>query len=252
MSGKNIPLIAHRGESYDAPENTLGAINLAWEKGAQAVEVDVHFTADNEICVIHDKTTLRTTGKNLVVRKVKMSQLKELDAGLWKGEKWKGERIPTLAEVLSTVPPNGKLIVEIKSSSKMLGKLKQDIERSGLRKDQVEIISFNLNTASAAKKLLPEHKVLWLVEIYHPFLNYFLGKNSKSIIKKVKQNALDGANIDDRKYLTHGFIAELKRSEFSVYTWTINCPLRAKELLGFGVDYITTDRPSWMNDILKK
>ena len=230
MSGKNTHLIAHRGESYDAPENTLGAINLAWEKGAQAIEVDVRLTADNKICVIHDRTTLRTTGKNLVVRKVKMSQLKELDARLWKGEKWKGERIPTLAEALSTVPPNGKMIVEIKSSSKILGKLKQEIGRTGLRKDQVKIIAFNLNTASEAKKIIPKHKVLWLVEIYPPFFNYFLEKNSKSIIKKVKQNALDGVNIGNSKYLTQSFIYQLKHSQLSIYTWTINCPLRANEL----------------------
>lgn len=246
-----IPLIAHRGESFDAPENTLAAINLAWERGALAVEVDVHLTADNHICVIHDSTTFRTTGKKLVVRKTKMSQLKELDAGLWKGEKWRGEPIPALAEVLETVPSNGKLIVEIKSSSKILDKLKYEIERSGLRNDQVEIIAFGLNTIAAAKKLMPEHKMLWLTELFNPYIHSVSGKSPKSLIKYVKAKALDGVNVGDCRYLTNRYASELKQAKLEVYTWTVNNPQRAKQLLDFGVDWITTDRPSWMRDMLK-
>ena len=61
-------LIAHRGESYDAPENTLASLNLAWERGALAVEVDVHLSKDNQVVVIHDSTTTRTAGKSEKVK----------------------------------------------------------------------------------------------------------------------------------------------------------------------------------------
>jgi glycerophosphoryl diester phosphodiesterase len=246
-----IPLIAHRGESFDAPENTLAAINLAWERGALAVEVDVHLTADNQICVIHDKTTERTAGKRMVIKGSVMAQLKKFDAGLWKGEKWRGEPIPTLTEVLKTVPANGKLVVEIKSSSKILDKLKQEIELSGLRKEQVEIIAFSLSTIAAAKKLMPEHKMLWLIELLHPYIHSVLGKNPKSLIKYVKARALDGVNVGDCKYFTHRYISELKQAQLDVYTWTVNNPQRAKQLLDFGVDWVTTDRPSWMRGMLR-
>ena len=98
---KNL-IIAHRGESYDAPENTLAAINLAWQRNADAVEIDIQLSADNQIVVIHDLNTKRIGNRNKKVKKQTLAELKELEAGKHKGEKWKDEKIPTLSEVLET------------------------------------------------------------------------------------------------------------------------------------------------------
>ena len=78
-------IIAHRGESWLAPENTLAAFNLAWKRGADAVELDVHLTADGHLIVCHDDNTERTTGRKLVIRQSTLAELRTLDAGAWKG-----------------------------------------------------------------------------------------------------------------------------------------------------------------------
>ena len=99
MSAQQI-FIAHRGASYLAPENTVAAVNLAWELGADAVEVDVFLAKDNRVMVNHDKDTKRTAAgkKNMVIRNTPSQVLRNLDVGRWKDEKYKGEKMPFLSE----------------------------------------------------------------------------------------------------------------------------------------------------------
>jgi glycerophosphoryl diester phosphodiesterase len=249
MIMNHFTLIAHRGESYDAPENTLAAINLAWQMGVKAVEVDVHLTSDNEICVIHDPDTLRTTGKKLIVRESSMEQLQKLDAGSWKGEKWVGEKIPNLKKVLASVPPHGKLVIEIKSDSKLLEKLAKVTKNSGLR--DVEIIAFNIYTLAKAKQMMPQYKVLWLFKARTSLLQYLTGTYPAAVIRKLKKYNIDGVNVGDSRYLTEKFIEKFISAGFLVYTWTVNDPERAFTLLKSGVVCITTDRAAWMAEMLK-
>ena len=89
-----IRFISHRGESYDAPENTMAAFRLAVARQTAGFECDVYLTADNEIVCIHDTTTTRTADGSLTVASSTLAQLKELDAGSWKGAQFVGERIP--------------------------------------------------------------------------------------------------------------------------------------------------------------
>jgi glycerophosphoryl diester phosphodiesterase len=107
--------IAHRGASYLAPENTMASAKLAWEMGADAVEIDIHLSKDNRIMVIHDSDTKRTCSekKNLIIEKTPSILLRDLDAGSWKGAEFKGEKIPYLTEIIETVPEGKTLVVEI-------------------------------------------------------------------------------------------------------------------------------------------
>lgn len=97
-----VAIIAHRGASYEAPENTLPAVRLGWERDADAVEVDIHQTRDGRIVAIHDRSTARVTGRTGLVAETTLERLRSLDAGSWKGMRWRGVRIPTLEEVLET------------------------------------------------------------------------------------------------------------------------------------------------------
>ena len=85
---KHIPteIIAHRGASYIAPENTLASVKLAWKLNADAVEIDVNLTQDKRIVAIHDPTTKRTTSANLVFNKTSSEELRKLDAGILKSK----------------------------------------------------------------------------------------------------------------------------------------------------------------------
>jgi glycerophosphoryl diester phosphodiesterase len=105
-------IIAHRGASHDAPENTLASVNLAWEIGADAAEVDVHLSKDKRIMVIHDGDTKRTTGENMLIRESMSSDLRSLDASN-SMDQFRGERIPFLEEVMATVPEGKVLFVEV-------------------------------------------------------------------------------------------------------------------------------------------
>ena len=131
-------IIAHRGESHDAPENTLSAINLAWKRGAEAVEIDVHMSKDSQIVAIHDFDTKRLAGVNKDVRKQTLAELKALDVGSWKGAQWQGEQIPVLKEILETVPNGKKLVIEIKSDATMIPILKEELGRSSLTPEQID------------------------------------------------------------------------------------------------------------------
>ena len=109
----SVEIIAHRGASYLAPENTRASVMMGWEKKAD-VEVDVHLSQDNRIVVIHDSTTKRTTNQDLKVSETPSDVLHHLDAGSFKGEQFAGEPIPFLADIIDTIPPPKKLFVEIK------------------------------------------------------------------------------------------------------------------------------------------
>ena len=129
-SNTQVTYIAHRGASYDAPENTLAAAKLAWEMNVDAVEVDIHLSKDNKIMVIHDGNTKRTTGEDFIVIDTNSDVLRKLDAGSFKGEKFKGEKIPFLEEIIETIPEGKKLVVELKSRDHVLPKMEQILKNN--------------------------------------------------------------------------------------------------------------------------
>ena len=97
-------IVAHRGASYDAPENTVAAMELAFEQGADGVEADFYLSSDGEIVCIHDGDTKRTAGVKHVIVETPFAELRKLDVGAWKNEKYRGEKIPTFAEIAETIP----------------------------------------------------------------------------------------------------------------------------------------------------
>ena len=243
-------IIAHRGESYDAPENTLASINLAWQRGAEAVEIDVHLSKDNNVIVIHDASTKRVSGKSGRIKNLTLDEIKNLDVGSWKNEKYKNEKIPTLEEVLKTIPPNKKLIIEIKSGVKILPFLKIEIKRANLKPNQIEIISFSYAAVKNAKLILPEHKILLLADLDYNSYTQLVSPPVEKLIEKVKKANLDGLNVWAGKILTKEFTRKVKSKGLLLYVWTVNDFEKTKELVSWGIDGITTDRANWMREKL--
>ncbi|MBK7104945.1 MAG: glycerophosphodiester phosphodiesterase [Ignavibacteriae bacterium] len=243
-------IIAHRGESFKAPENTLASINLAWKKGADAVEIDVHLSKDNHVVVIHDSTLKRFCGINKKVKNLTLSELKNFDVGLWKSIQFENEKIPTLKEVLYTIPNNGKLIIEIKCDSKILPHLKKDLESSNVSTSQVEIISFKFRVLKKAKKIMSHYKILYLVNFDYNLYTRLLGIFHKKLISKVKKANLDGFNVCAGKILTPDFVKKIKSANLLLYVWTVDDPEYAKKLNSFGIDGITSNKASWIKSII--
>ena len=161
-SPRNFYFVAHRGASFDAPENTVAAASLAWRQRADAVEVDVHLSQDGRLVVIHDPNTRRTTGVNRKVVRQTLGDLRALDAGRWKGVEWLDEKIPTLEEVLASVPPGRRLFIEIKSRANTAAELVKVMARTHCRPAQIIFIGFSWPVMTSLKRKFPQIEVCWL------------------------------------------------------------------------------------------
>ena len=248
MQNREFLIIAHRGESYEAPENTLGSVKLAWERDDDAVEIDVQLTKDEKIIVIHDRTTLRTGGKYKRIASNNYDELLKIDVGKFKDAKWKNERIPLLDEVIDTIPKNKILFIEIKNDENILKPLKKLIKQKNMEPVQIKFIGFDINTMKLIKDSLPKFESYWIVEG-----KYYRGKsNLEETIAKCKSAGLDGLDVQAKKILSKEVIQTVKKSDLKIYTWTVDNPVRAKQLYLDGIDGITTNRASWLKNELKK
>jgi len=241
-------IIAHRGESYDAPENTHASINLAWKRNDDAVEIDVQLTRDGRIVAIHDKSTLRTGGKLKRISSNTYDNLLLVDIGRFKGRKWKDERIPLLDDVIDKVPENKILFVEVKSDYRIVKLLKNLIRQKVIEPDHIKFIGFDINTMKLIKKTLPEFQSYWIIEGKH----YKSKSVLKSSIEECKDAGLDGLDVQARKYLNSEVIQCVKNNGLKIYTWTVDDPVRAEQLYLDGIDGITTNRASWLKKKLRE
>lgn len=250
MTKLNCLIIAHRGESFDAPENTMSAINLAWERDDDAVEVDVQLTRDNELVVIHDENAKRLTGIDKPVRKLSADEIRLMDAGSWMDIQWKGEKVPLLREVLDSVPADKKLIIEIKGDHQTVPILAKLIKDQSISPEQVEFIAFDLKAISLMKTTLPEYKALWLLELDYGKFNRLFWTSIKKAIQKARSNYLDGLNVWSGKMLDSSLVEQVKSAGLFLYVWTVNDIGKAEKLIEWGVDAITTDGAHWMKSHL--
>jgi len=233
-------IIAHRGASKQAPENTLPAFELAWKQGADAIEADFRLTEDGHVVCIHDQNTKRTAGKNLTVAKSTLSELKKLDFGSFKGEQFKGTRIPTLAEVFAGIPEGKKIFIEIKSGPETLEPIIRALKNSSLKPEQIAIISFKEKILGDCKKLAPHIYTSWLCNIKKK--KGKLSPSFDSVLKTLKDYKIDGLSTS-HNYLNNEMIQTLKKQGTDCHVWTINDARQAKKFIEWGVDSITTDIP---------
>jgi glycerophosphoryl diester phosphodiesterase len=230
-------VIAHRGASQRAPENTLAAFRLAWEQGADAVETDLRLTADGAIVAFHDADGRRILRHRRAIRDLTLAELKQLDAGAWKGEIWRGERVPELAEVLQTVPPHGQIVLELKEN--LVGALATALPES--IRARTTLIAFDAETISLAKRLLPECRALWL------FGNYGLlpsRARGRALAARVRELEVDGVDLRHERRLNQSLLAPLRADGRTVFTYTVNHARSIRRCAGLGLDGVTTDRPA--------
>ena len=162
MTPTGFMAIAHRGASSYAPENTFAAFDLAIEMGARHLELDVHFSSDGHLVVIHDDTVDRTTDGSGPVTSRSLAALTALDAGAWFDPRFTGERIPTLGAVLERYW-GAHLHVELKGHSAGLAQRAVDMIRSSGIATNVTITSFQKAKLQETRAYAPELPTGWLV-----------------------------------------------------------------------------------------
>lgn len=243
-------LIAHRGESYLAPENTLAALDLAWRLGAAAAEIDVHLTADGQIVLIHDADTARTAGERLVVRDSTLAQLRALDVGRWKGEAWAGERIATLDGALSRLPLGKRLFIEVKVGPEAVPALAAVLERTATPADAVTVISFNPATVAATRERIPDVETYLLSDFRQDPATQGWSPTADELIAAARTCGAHGLDLCARPPLDAAMVRRVRDAGLALCAWTIDDPGHARALIDMGVPGITTNRAAWLRDRL--
>jgi glycerophosphoryl diester phosphodiesterase len=245
-------VIAHRGASTFAPENTLAAFEMAVEMGAGFVEIDLHLSRDARLVAIHDDTLQRTTNGGGPVGAKTLEELRQLDAGSWfdgrprrdapagaTRRSFTGERLPTIEEILAFARNrNAGLFLELKASGPsgiehaILGALRA---HDGILGNVV--LSFDLTTLANLRRLEP------LV-----MTGYLCTNIEEAVTKATSVGARQLLPRADR--ITPELVAEAHRSDLKVVAWTVDDPAQMKALVAAGVDGIITNVPGELVKLL--
>lgn len=232
-------IIAHRGISAKAPENTLASFSLAANvPGIDIVELDVRLTKDDEVIVLHDRTLQRTTTGNGLAHKCSLSEVKNYDAGSWFDPSFKDERIPTLMEVLHLVGPTKWVDVEIKADptkATRQGVLEQKVigvvQQSGMA-DRVFYTSFDHHLIANVRRLVP-HAVTGV--LYNMLRDF--GRPPSKLARRANASVF----ICGKGELQTSMIEDARQHGIAVYVYTLNSIKDAQKMIQLGVDGIISD-----------
>jgi len=230
-------VVAHRGASRAAPENTLSAMKKAIEYGVDYAECDVFRTKDSEIVLFHDEEMERTTGQPGMIWEYTLAELREFEVGSWFSEEFKGEPIPTLREVIQLVKGHIKLNIEVKVSGKDPDIAQQvvDIIRSENFAKECMVTSFEKPVIEKVKEIAPDVITGFIFDEEHP-PDIFEG-NWEVVCSK--RNIVDEA-----------FVRRAKQNGKRLFVWTVNYPVEMEKFIDLGVDGIITDAPDLLKQIL--
>jgi len=242
-----MEIIAHRGASFDAPENTLSSLRLGYQQNADACEVDVHLTRDRRVIVLHDEDMARIAGVPNRVVESTFEELRHLEIGQWGNWKGKGfcEKVPALEEALALIPKGKRLFIEIKDGAEALLPLAQLLESGGKNSEQTALIGFDYDTMRAAKIRLADHTIYWVVDAdskgYPPV---------HELIKKALAASFDGLDLEKGFPIEGVLVDAVHQAGLKLYTWTVDDLETARKQAAAGVDGITTNRPGWLREQL--
>ncbi|MGG1313225.1 glycerophosphodiester phosphodiesterase [Cohnella laeviribosi] len=240
---KAVLNIAHRGASGHAPENTMAAFERCIELGATAIETDVQMTSDGSLVLIHDESLARTAGSPKLVKDVTLEELRRLDAGSWFDPAFRGERVPTLRELLELVKPYSLLLnLELKNGVVPYPGLEEavveEVRRFGMS-DRVILSSFNHYSLVKCKRLAPEVRtgILYMEGLYEPW-------DYASRIGAEALHAYHYAVLPE-------WVAQAAERGIAYHPFTVNEPAEMRRLLAAGVSGIITDYPDRLAELLK-
>ncbi|MDH4049478.1 MAG: glycerophosphodiester phosphodiesterase [Gammaproteobacteria bacterium] len=227
--GQSTAIVAHRGASMDAPENTLASLEEAIRQRADWVEIDVQETREGGIVVIHDRDLMKVGGVPMNVRDAAFAELRNVDIGSWFDDRFRTERIATLAEVLDLCKGRVKLIVELKyygGEVRFEERVIEIIESHQMQED-IALMSLNYRGVETLKSLRPDWNV---------------GLLSSVVLGNLEQLNVDFLAVNGR-LATRGFIQSVHERNRKILVWTINDPVEISAMMSKGVDGIITDRP---------
>jgi glycerophosphoryl diester phosphodiesterase len=245
VSALLAPVVGHRGAAAHAPENTLASLRLAARQGARMLEFDAKLTSDGVVILMHDDLLERTSNGHGPVASTPWREIEKLDAGSWFGESFRGEPVPRLDQALALVLELGvDANLEIKpcpGRGPESGRAIMEVVRRCWPKDRggLLISSFARDGLAAARDAAPEYpRGLLIWEKPADWSAAAAGLACRSI----HCGAL---------HLTPEWAAEIKRLGYDLVVYTVNDPVLARRLHGWGADSIITDRPGALRAALQ-
>lgn len=240
-------VVAHRGFSGKAPENTMAAFSMALEAGVAMIELDVQISQDNVVVVIHDSTLERTTNGKGNVADYSVHQLKTLDAGSWFDESFKNERIPTLQEALEYITPHALVNVELKSNRVIrkadtyIADLTLALVRQMQLLDRVLFSSFNHKLVKYLKEVEPHAHV---GVIFHPIMHF--GRLPSSLAGPANAEVF----VCSKRDATKRRIADARKHGIIVGVYGLETQQDIERMLSMGVRVLVSDYPDRIVQVL--
>ena len=250
MRTNDPQIIAHRGASNAAPENTRAAIALAWQEGADGVEIDVRLTRDGRIAVIHDPDTRRVAGQELVVADSNFEELAQLDVGTHKAPEWSAQTIPPLDEVLTNLPCEKRLWIEVKCGPEILDALVPLIALTPRASTSLAVVSYDDRVLAGVKQALPDVPAFLVARFERPETSDHWTPTTEQLLTTARSAGLDGLMLREVGPLDAAMAREIADAGFGLYVWTVDSPDRARQLIAIGVQGILTNRPGWLRQQL--
>jgi len=231
-------VIAHRGASSLCPENTIAAVYTALDLGVDMIEVDVHQSLDGELVVIHDATVDRTTNGEGKVKRLRLDELKALDAGSWFKSTFRNEKIPTLREVLEAAAGKAVILIELKAKQIEMQtiQLVKDLNMA----HHVIIQSFDPQQIHNVKQYAPDIPTFLLV--YKPRHSSQPERAARWMISVAQYVGASGIGIRG-KWFTPELLALAAEEDLQVFVWAVDSPSRFRKFIEAGVHGIITNRP---------
>ena len=235
-------LICHRGESHDAPENTLPAYQMAVDRGF-GFECDIYLSTDGRLFTFHDHDLKRTSGGANTKRCTNASWADEVSKlnvggwGRWKGSKFDPTRPALLEEVLALARPGRKIYVEVKGGAgavKWVPTIKQVFAKEPKATPETALfICFNKETCAELKRQMPEYKVYWLTDCL---------KSPDEVVSVLKAIGVDGVDIQFKsEIIDERYVRTVKDAGFEFHVWTVDDIVKARRAFEVGADTLTTN-----------
>jgi glycerophosphoryl diester phosphodiesterase len=231
-----VEVIAHRGDSRRAPENTFAAIESAIGAGSDWVEIDVQSTLDGDIVLAHDRDLERVAGDGLVVEQSALGDMQGLDIGSWFDPRFSSERLPRLEDVLRRYGDEVGLLIEVKTWSDdarvVAERVVESIDRAGGAPRRFKLMSLNWSVVEHIRRLRPSWTVGLLATVA-------VGDLARMDVQFLAVNA---------RAATRRLIREARSRGMRVFAWCVNDPVGMTTMISRGVDGIITDEPAKLAD----
>jgi len=239
VRGQNdILVIAHRGASSVAPENTLASVEAAIGQKADSIEIDVQENADGEVVVTHDSDFMKVAGVPTKIWDATWEELQRIDIGSWFDPRFAAERVPRLSDVLGRARGRARVTIELKyygHDQQLEQRVIDRVEAAGAV-GEVEVMSLDYGAVEKMRALRPH----WTVGL--------LAATALGDLSELDADFL-AVNVG---LATRGFVRRAHATGKRVYVWTVNDPVRMFQLANLGVDGLITDRPGLAREVLER